>query len=58
MKAALAFVPIAIILAVHTHGLIFTRTLAHPIFNLAKEAQMITRGYGPAPPPSSESRPQ
>lgn len=39
MEAALTFVPIAIILAVHTHSLIFTRTLCHPVFNLAKERQ-------------------
>lgn len=37
MEAALTFVPIAIILAVHTHSLIFTRTFCHPVFNLAKE---------------------
>lgn len=39
MEAALTFVPIAIILAVYTHGLVFTRTLCHPVFNLAKEGQ-------------------
>ena len=39
MEAALTFVPIAIILAVHTHGLVFTRTLCHPVFDLAKEGQ-------------------
>lgn len=39
MEAALTFVPIAIILAVHTHSLVFTRTLCHPVFNLAKERQ-------------------
>lgn len=39
MEAALTFVPIAIILAVHTHSLVFTRTFCHPVFNLAKERQ-------------------
>lgn len=37
MQTALAFVPIAVILAVHTHGLIFTGPLGHPVVNLAKE---------------------
>lgn len=37
MQAALAFVPIAVVLAVHTHSLILTRPLCHPVFNLAKE---------------------
>lgn len=39
MEAALTFVPIAIIVAVHTHSLVFTRTLCHPVFDLAKEGQ-------------------
>lgn len=39
MEAALTFVPVAVILAVYTHGLIFTRTFCHPVFNLAKEGQ-------------------
>jgi hypothetical protein len=39
MEAALAFVPIAVVLAVHTYGIIFTRTLCHPVFNLIKESQ-------------------
>lgn len=39
MEAALTFVPVAIILAVDTHSFVFTRTLCHPVFNLAKEGQ-------------------
>lgn len=39
MQAALAFVPITVILAVHTHSLVFTRPLCHPVFNLTKERQ-------------------
>lgn len=39
MEAALTFVPVAVILAVYTHGLIFTRTLCHPVFNLTKVGQ-------------------
>lgn len=39
MEAALTFVPVAIILTVDTHSFIFTRTLCHPVFNLAKEGQ-------------------
>lgn len=39
MEAALTFVPIAIIVAVHTHSLVFTRPLCHPVFDLAEEGQ-------------------
>lgn len=39
VQAALTFVPIAVILAVHTHSLVFTRPLCHPVFNLTKETQ-------------------
>lgn len=39
VEAALTLVPIAIILAAHTHCLVFTRTLCHPVFNLVKEGQ-------------------
>lgn len=54
MEAALAFVPIAVILAVHTHSFIFTRTLCHPVFNLEKDG-VITKTHGAAPS-SLESR--
>lgn len=37
VQAALAFVPVAVILTVHTHSLVFTRPLGHPVVNLAKE---------------------
>lgn len=39
MEAALTFVPIAVILAVYTHSLVFAGALCHPVFNLAKEGQ-------------------
>ena len=39
MEAALTLIPVAVILAVHTHSLIFTGTLCHPLFNLAKGGQ-------------------
>lgn len=39
MEAALTFVPIAVILAVYTHSLVFAGALCHPVFNLAKERQ-------------------
>ena len=39
MEAALTLIPVAVILAVHTHSLIFTGTLCHPVFNLAKGGQ-------------------
>lgn len=39
METALTFVPVAVILTVYTHSLVFTRTLCHPVFNLAKEDQ-------------------
>lgn len=39
VEAALTFVPIAVVPAVHTHSLVFTRTLCHPVFNLAREEQ-------------------
>ena len=39
MEAALTLIPVAVILAVHTHSLIFTGTLCHPVVNLAKGGQ-------------------
>lgn len=39
MEAALAFVSIAVILTVHTDGFVFTRTLCHPVFDLAMEGK-------------------
>lgn len=34
VEAALTFVAIAVILAVHTHGFVLTRTFGHPVLNL------------------------
>lgn len=45
MEAALASVPVAVVLAVHTHSFIFTRTFCHPAFNLANKG---TERHGPA----------
>ena len=39
VEAALTLIPVAVILAVHTHSLIFAGTLCRPVFNLAKGRQ-------------------
>lgn len=56
MEAALASVSIAVVLAVHTHSFIFTRTFCHPGFNLANKgierhgqlSSLRHRGLGPS----------
>lgn len=60
MEAALTSVPIAVVLAVHTHSFIFTRTFCYPGFNLANKGAEKhgpallpqTQGSRPHPPPS------
>lgn len=52
MEAALTLVPVAVILAVYTHSLVFAGALRHPVFNLAQEGQYNHEKAWPSPPPS------